>query len=353
LNTLIIGAGAIGCLVGGKLAASGQPVTLVGRPHFAEIVSTQGIILVDANGSHPVRNVQAAGSLAEAFRRSPDEYDIAILTVKSYDTEMALEELRMAAKVVNASLPVVLSLQNGVGNEEAIAAVVGKERVIAGTITTPVQVVSPGVIQLEKPKHFIGISPWDTQISPKLMVAVQQVLQTAGINVQTYPQASGMKWTKLLMNMVGNATSAILAEPPQQVFADPALVDLEIDAWREALAVMQRAGIAPVNLGKYPFRWLAPLIRRLPKPLLRPALRSQAGGARGDKLPSLHLDLNAGKAQSEVAWLNGAVTQRGKLLGVPTPVNTHLTETLLSLVQHTDERAEWRHNHRRLVEASQ
>jgi 2-dehydropantoate 2-reductase len=246
----------------------------------------------------------------------------------------------------------MLSLQNGVGNEETIAAALGRGRVIAGTITTPVQLMSPGVIHLEKSRHFIGISPWDTRVSPTLMMAVRQALQTAGFTVRLYPHAPGMKWTKLLMNMVGNATSAILAEPPQQVFADPALVDLEIDAWREALAVMQRAGIAPVNLGKYPFRWLAPLIRRLPKPLLRPALRSQAGGARGDKLPSLHLDLNAGKTRSEVAWLNGAVTQQGKLLGLPTPVNTHLTETLLSLVQHADERAAWRHNHRRLVEAS-
>ncbi len=121
-----------------------------------------------------------------------------------------------------------------------------------------------------------------------------------------------MKWTKLLMNMVGNATSAILDESPEQVFQESALVDLEIRAWREALTVMSTWEIEPVNLESYPFAKLAPWIQRTPKPILRPVLRRQIGGARGGKMPSLHIDLYSDKGKSEVNWLNGAIVQQGR-----------------------------------------
>lgn len=352
MNLLIIGAGAIGCLVGGKLAASGQRVTLVGRPRFAEIVNAQGLLLTGAGETQCVRALRAVGSLAEAFSRASEEYDLAILTVKSYDTATTLHELQTAAAIVQAPLSPMLSLQNGVGNEETIAAVLGRRHVIAGTITTPVQVLNPGVIQIEKPRHFIGLSQWDVRKPTARLMAIREALREAGFTVKSYRNADAMKWTKLLTNMVGNATSAILDEPPAQLFADDGLVDLEIRAWREAFAVMNQMGIAPVNLGKYPLGWLAPLIRSLPAAWLRPVLRSQVRSGRGSKMPSLQIDLSARKSQSEVAWLNGAVAQKGTALGVPTPLNSLLTETLLTLVHHPNERLSWRHNHQRLIEAS-
>ena len=109
------------------------------------------------------------------------------------------------------------------------------------------------------------------------------LLGQAGFAVKQYANARGMKWTKLLMNMMGNATCAILDEPPQVVFADNRLVDLEIAAWREALAVMRAAQIPALNMDKYPFGMLAPLIRFAPNALIRPLLRAQIGGARGGK----------------------------------------------------------------------
>ena len=160
-----------------------------------------------------------------------------------------------------------------------------------------------------------------------------------------------MKWTKLLMNMMGNATCAILDEPPQTAFADGKIVDLEISAWREALAVMAAAGIPALNMDKYPFAMLAPLIRYAPKALMRPILRSQIGGARGGKLPSLHIDLHGGKGRSEVGWLNGAVVRKGGEVDVATPVNQVLTEVLSDLVAHPSEIGAWRSNHARLVNA--
>jgi 2-dehydropantoate 2-reductase len=347
LNILIIGAGAIGCLVGAKLAASGYCVTLVGRPAFADAVRNRGILLHEGDTTATVRNVAAMGSLAAAFAAADDPYAIAILTVKSYDTQTVLAELSSLAL---ADLPPLVSLQNGVGNEEMIAAVLGADKVIAGTITTPVSVLGPGEIRSERPSHRIGLSAWSPG-EAALVDRVAAALIAAGLRVTRYPSPAGMKWTKLLMNMVGNATCAILDETPAVVFADPRLVDLELAAWREALAVMQRAGIQPVNLGKYPFRWLSPLIRTLPNGLLRPLLRRQVAGARGEKMPSLHIDLSSGKGRSEIGWLNGAVVKMGQTMNVPTPINQGLTRILLSLVAEPSDREVWRHNHARLLDS--
>lgn len=349
MNFLIIGAGAIGCLVGGKLAVAGHTVTLVGRQRFADTIREQGLVLSEAGGSRQVRNVTAVANLDQAYQLPGSHYDLLIFTMKGYDTAVALTELQAALKVTNRPTPLILSLQNGVGNEETIAAVLGSTQVLAGTITTPVSVPAPGVIQIERPSYFIGLSSWHPAMAQALLEATQVALQEAGFTVLIYPDAQSMKWTKLLMNMVGNATSALLDEPPAEIFADWTLVDLELEAWREALRVMQSGGISALNLGHYPFRLLAPLIRWLPKSLLRGIFRSQVRGARGAKMPSLQIDLSSGKGRSEIHWLNGAVVKKGQELGVATPVNQMLTDALITVVTDPAQRDLWRHDHLRLA----
>jgi 2-dehydropantoate 2-reductase len=346
VKILVIGAGAIGCLVGGKLALANEQVTLVGRPAFAAAVATNGLRLQMGYAEQSIRTVSAVGSTADAFSNG-ESYDLAILTVKSYDTATALNELAAATP----QPPVVLSLQNGVGNEEAIAAHFGTGHVIAGTLTTPVSVPAPATIRIDRPSFTMGLSKWSLLTPIPLVKATHAAFLRAGFKAKLYPHAQGMKWTKLLMNMMGNATSAILDQPPAQLFADARVVDVEIAAWREALAVMAAAHVPPVNLGSYPFAWLAPLIRVAPNALLRPILRRQVSGARGDKLPSLHIDLHQGKRKSEIGWLNGAVVERGKAVGVPTPVNAMLTETVASLLGNTAQQAAWKGNVARLVDA--
>lgn len=360
-NVLIIGAGAIGCLVGGKLAMANQQVTLVGRRAFVEQVRTHGLQLTDEHGVHTVRNLRAAASMIEAYDRSPTAFDLAIFTVKSYDTTAAVDELRQALAETGAPAPALLSVQNGVGNEEMLAQVAANAVVIAGSITTPVSVEAPGVIRIDKPSYGLGLALWgregekgeegEKEKQSAVFAGVCEVMKRVGFVVKSYTNAASMKWTKLLMNMMGNATCAILDEPPDVVFADNRMVDIEIKAWREAFAVMSAANIAPVDLERYPFGKLAPLIRYAPATLMRPILRKQIGGARGGKMPSLHIDLHGNKGKSEVRWLNGAVAERGQALGVATPVNAVLTETLLRLIDHPEERQGWKSAHDRLWRA--
>ncbi|MDE0197768.1 MAG: ketopantoate reductase family protein [Caldilineaceae bacterium] len=354
LRILIVGAGAIGCFVGGKLASAGHAVKLVGRTDTTAALQSRGLELHAADGAvERIPSVSAVSSLREAF---PGSYDLTILAVKSYDTETVLDELAPAEALLP---PAILSLQNGVGNEQQIAARFGPQRVLAGTITAPVEVKEPGIVQVTKPTFAVGLADFHedsegpgSNVLSSLLTPLSSRFSSAGLPATVYNDAHSMKWSKLLMNMIGNATSAILAEPPGVTFAHPRIADLEIDALREALRVMAAAGINPLNVEKYPLRTLAPLLRFGPRPLLRPALHRVVGGARGGKMPSLFLDLESGKRGSEVGWYNGAVVRKGVEVGIQTPVNRLLTQTVQKLAAEPQLRAGWRGNFERLAAAT-
>ena len=351
MNILILGAGAIGCLIGGKLAQNGDSVILVGRPALAQAVHAAGLRIEEAAETQRIDNLGIVVSVAEAFTLAMEmdvAFDLAIITVKSYDTDGVASELAAAVAATGVPAPVILSLQNGVGNEERLVTLVGKDHVIAGSITAPVSVLAPGHIRVDKSDYSISLAAWDKANPPYNLKESVAALERAGIRVHMRPNAQDMKWTKLLMNMMGNALCAILDEPPKEAFTDPRMLNLEIAAWRETLAVMAHTGIRPLNMDPYPLGRLAPLIRHAPKGLLRIALRRIVGGARGSKMPSLHMDLSRGKAHNEVAWLNGAVVRQGRVTGIPTPINALLNDTLLTLASNGEEWEGWRHNHDRL-----
>jgi 2-dehydropantoate 2-reductase len=156
-------------------------------------------------------------------------------------------------------------------------------------------------------------------------------LNAVGLNARLFASAAGMKWSKMLTNLVANATSAILDMPPREIFAHPGLYRLEIGQLRECLQVMAAQGINVVDLPGTPVRLLAFAVKYLPLPVSRPLLGRAVGGGRGEKMPSFHIDLHAGRGQSEVDFLNGAVVRAGRRANIPTPVNKLLTEKLLAL----------------------
>jgi 2-dehydropantoate 2-reductase len=130
-----------------------------------------------------------------------------------------------------------------------------------------------------------------------------------------------MKWSKLLANLVGNATSAILDMDPAAIYADRRTYAIERRQLLEALAVMRALGLKPVRL---PGADVGMLLRgiRLPPVIGRRLVARGIGGARGGKSPSLRLHVRGGgSGPTEVRWLNGAVAEAGSRTGVPTPVN--------------------------------
>ncbi len=323
MKFLFLGAGAIGTYVGGSLAAAGSDVTFIEQPAAAETIAEQGLLIRSAEGEKVVRDVSLFIDAAAALAAGP--YDVGVFALKSFDTEGAARNLAATGLPV----PPILSLQNGVDNEPTIARVLGSDKVIYGTVTTAVG--KPGVGQVvEEKRRGIGVAAGHALSEPLV-----QELDTAVLAARLFADAAPMKWSKLLTNLQGNAVSAILDLPVGAIFADKRLYGVEVRAMRECLAVMRARGHAPVDLPGTPVRALALAVERLPRWIAQPILTKALGSGRGDKMPSFHIDLHSGRGRSEVAYLNGAVVRHGADVGVPTPVNRVLTETLEALTAKT------------------
>lgn len=333
LQVLIFGAGAIGTYVGGSLALAAHGVTFIERAEAAEELRQRGLRL-DLSADRrrkageaflaPPSSFVAAASLEDALRYGP--FDLAVFALKSYDTAAAIEEMKPFA----VRMPPVLCLSNGVENEPALASVLGEQKVIPGTVTSAIGRRAVGDIVLERLRGVgitAGPDPGRRALAEKVAVA----FNAAYFNAQLFTDAAAMKWSKMLTNLVGNATSAILDMTPREVFAHSGLYRLEMLQLREALAVMQAQGVEIVDLPGTPVRMLARLTRW--PLLLRPLAARLIGGGRGGKMPSFHIDLHSARGQSEVDWLNGAVARFGARAGVPTPVNKLLNDTLLALTK--------------------
>lgn len=403
MRVLVIGAGAVGSFVGARLALAGHEVALVGRPALVEAVHGSGLVLIEPDGSRKIATVAAVPTIAAAFSavsvadnlgfaRKPglsatsglsEAYDLALITVKAYDTATVIAELSAAA----TTLPPLLTLQNGVGNEEALAEAFGGDRVVAGAIDTPISVPAPGQVQVHRARFRAGVAPVvgaerrtlagaaapkvdfapgpvvPSEIGRRTSVQAERgpdvlvlkgagLLRDAGFRVDIFADHRRLKWTKLLLNLPANAQCAILDWMPAQVMADPVAARLEALAWQEALAVVAALGIRPVTLAGYPLGLIAPIVRRLPAAWLATALRGLVSGGRGSKMPSLHMALAGGK-RSEVNWLNGAVAHHGARWGVPTPVNQVLTDALIALTEGQARWDAWRGQPAKLAAAVQ
>ena len=327
LRVLSFGAGAIGTYIGGSLALAGHTVVYTEQPGVVDELRRKGLRL--DLGIDPRRTgqtefslgqpaVEFAGSLEQALAGGP--FDVALFALKSYDTGPALDGMRPFA----GQLPPILCLQNGVDNEPALAAALGEDKVIYGTVTSAVGRRGAGDIVLEKLRGM-GVAAGHP-LSERLVAA----LDGAGLRARLFRDARAMKWSKMLTNLLANPTSAILDMTAAEVFADPRLYRLEIEQLKECLAVMKAQGIGVVDLPGTPVRALA-LATGLPLWLSKPLVGRAAGAGRGNKMPSFHIDLHAGRGRSEVTYLHGAVVRAGEKTGIPTPVNRALTETLLGM----------------------
>lgn len=321
MRFLCYGAGAIGSYIGGSLALAGHTVIFLDRPEMAAQLRQTGITLIKDGQRRQIAQPNLVESVEEAL--TTGAFDAAILAVKSFDTPGLLEMLapyRMA-------LPPVMCFQNGVENEALVREVLGEEKAIAGTVTTAIGRPGPGEIAVERLR---GIGLANEHILANSLVAV---LDGAGLRARLYANPGAMKWSKMLTNLIANASSAILNMTPGEIFADKRLFNLELAMMREALAVMRALGLPVVDLPGTPVRALAVAVAGLPGWLSRPLMRPSLVKGRGGKMPSFHIDLHGKRGKSEVEYLNGAVVRFGKRAGVETPVNQVLTDTLMGMTR--------------------
>jgi 2-dehydropantoate 2-reductase len=334
---LVVGAGAVGSFLGTLLGSVGYDVTLV---RIFEPPSEAPVTLVRPDGTRSVVPVRRVTRTADA---SPP--DLILVAVK-----MPFLREALAPTLAWPDAP-TLTIENGIGAEEMAAQIRPLAPQIAGSLTAPIRLASEDeVFWLGRGGIALAAA------NPRAELFVRPLLADfarAGLRTAALPDAKAMKWSKLLTNMIANATGAILDMDPDAIYADPRLFDVERRQFLEALDVMAAMRLRPVRLPGAPVPWLARAIR-LPGWLGRPILRRIVGGARAGKLPSLRLHVRtAGEGpspeQTEVAWMNGAVAAAGRPHNVATPVNARLSELVEDVAAHPDRRVWLRHNPERFL----
>ncbi len=330
-RVLVLGAGAIGQWLGGLLAWSGAEVTVLARPPHLEALRAKGIRIEGAPEDIPLRVLSSLEELSGETR----DFDWLILAVKTFAVEAALAQARESGLEPTR----VLTLQNGLGSEDLVAQAFGPERTFVGSVTRAVACPAPGVLR-PGPRGGLALAP----LVPRGQSGdLSERLEALGLPVTLLADSASMKWSKLLLNMVANASCAILDLTCRQLLADRALFGVEIRALLEALRVMEQSRIAVVDLPGYPVRALARAVRWLPEALAFPLLGRKMASGRGDKPPSLLLDLRAGRARTEVDWMNGAIAREASRLGLEAPVNRFLAHTLSALARRELSQETFRH----------
>jgi len=298
MKIALIGPGALGCLLGALLVEAGEDVWLVDyRPDRVALLRRQGIRLdTPGRGS---RTVQVPIGLPEEAGPA----DLTIVAVKAHQTKTAAQALPRLMALGGLAL----SLQNGLGNLEGMAAAAGPQRLLAGVAFLGVTRTAAGqVILAGRGRIIIGV-PAGSQVTAAEMSRVAAVLQRAGLECQETADLEAVLWEKLLVNVAINPLTALLRVPNGALPELPEAWELALAAANEALAVARAAGIN-LTVG--------------PEERLR-----QVCAATAANRSSMLQDILAGRP-TEIEALNGQVSTRGRYLGVETPVNDFLTKLL-------------------------
>jgi 2-dehydropantoate 2-reductase len=335
MTDLIVGGGAVGTLLAWALATGGRDVAIVRRRLEGGPTPGEVSVIERAGPRRPASVLEVA---TPADLPAPPE--VIVFAVKMFDLAAAAESC-----AAWPSTP-ALTVSNGIGAEEIVANARPEAGLIAGSVTASVDLVDEHNVA-----RFNSGGLALAAVRGNVDALIADLLEAAGASglpVRRVENAASMKWSKLLANLVGNASSAIVDTSPAELYRDPAIFRIERRQLREGLAIMTRLGLSPVSLPNADARLLA-LGVRLPPVLARPFFQRVVEGARGGKDPSLRVHARSGDGPSEVDWLNGAVVTAAARLGGSAPVNRRLTELVHEVLADPDRAAWFRGHPERLV----
>ncbi|MFB6222295.1 MAG: ketopantoate reductase family protein [Haloarcula sp.] len=293
MDIVVVGAGSLGSLVGGLLARE-HDVTLVGREPHVSCVADAGLSVV---GTEQFRVRPAATTTI------PADADLALVTVKAYDTAATAEEL------ADCTLDACLSLQNGMGNEERLAAELDCP-VLAGTCSYGARLREPGTVAFTgRGEVVLGVRSGG---SSAIADDVGAAFRAAGIDATVAADMPTRLWEKLAVNAAINAVTA-LARVENGVLADPPANGLVTDAARETAAVARDRGI---DLSDDRAVALAEAVAR----------------KTADNHSSMYQDVLAGQ-RTEIDAINGYVVDAAE---VPVPVNETLARLIRTWERHRE-----------------
>lgn len=302
-----LGAGALGCAIGGTLAAAGSDVTLI-DPFQAHVdaINRDGLRMKVGDSE---RVVQVRAALDCAKLEAPD---LLIVLVKSFHTRAAIE----SARDIVGSATAVMSLQNGMGHEEILSGVVGAEHVLAGKTYVGGVMLGPGhVIAGTQGKRTV-IGEIDGRISERA-AAIAAEFERAELPCEVSGNILGAMWDKLLINVATGALSGITGQVYGSLYAVPEIEAAAIAAVVEAMTVAEASGV------------------RLSIKAGRDAWLMAAEGLPYEFKTSMLQSLEKGSI-TEIDFINGAVVRIGRKYNIPTPVN----QTLVAAIKGIERRME-------------
>ncbi len=302
MRIIIVGAGALGGVVGAYLHEAGQDVTLVEiNESRVRLLNETGLFV--SEGSRGERCIKVP---TVASTKGLEPADLVFVSVKTYQTEVA----------VKANLPVigpqtyVLSMQNGIGNTDVMSEILGPDRVLTGITYHSIQHTGPNRLRFRPGIKPIQIAPYNGKVTPEIE-AIGEVFQDAGLNTDVAENIDNVIWQKLLHNAVVNPTSALTGLTCRELLEDEDMQDFMRELCYEQIEVMKARGV-PIVQEDDPYI---------------PVTGSQK--ALGKNRPSMWQDLARG-VRTEVDAINGAVVDEAKRLGLAAPLHWGLVRFIHS-----------------------
>jgi len=297
----VIGPGAVGCLLAVSLAEAGEDVHLIDyRPERVALLREQGIRLKTPGGVSRLIPVPCW------LPADVGPCRLAVMAVKAHQTKGAVQALPLLLAPGGQAL----SLQNGLGNLEEMARMVGPERLLAGVTYLGVTRQAEGQILYAGQGEVIIGAPPGSAVSASEIAAVAALFQRAGFKCRSTADIQTLIWDKLMINAGINPLTALLRVSNGALLELPEAWPLAVAAAAEVQAVAQAQGLA---------------VAGDPAERLRQVCRATA-----QNRSSMLQDILAGRP-TEIDSLNGQVAARGQARGVPTPINDLLTQLLRAL----------------------
>ena len=328
-RTAIIGAGAVGAYVGAYMSQAGEDVTLVDFwPEHVQAMRTQGLRISHLRDvpefTVPVRALHVT-DVQQLSKEAP--IDIAFVCTKAYDTAWAT----MLVRPYLAPAGVVVSLQNCI-NEETIAGIVGWGRTlgaIASSIT--VELCEPGHVRRAGGKRGAGHTVFRAgELHGRTTPRVEEICRLLSLadSAKVTDNLWGERWSKLVINVMGNGMSACTGLISRDILLDDRLRHFTMRLGSEAIRVGQALGYRLEEIHHLDPDLIARAgegdpASRAEYDAHRLAEANKPGG--GAHRPSMGQDMVKGR-RTEIEFLNGFVVDRGRTADVPTPANAALTD---------------------------
>ncbi len=296
MRTVILGAGSLGSAIGGALSLAGNNVTLVARSRaHVEAVNRSGLKMI-ADG---MERIARPAAVTETLGLPPAE--LLIVLVKSFATKSAIE----GARSLIGERTAVLTLQNGLGNEELIAEMVGAEKVVSGKSYLGGVLLSPGVVKAGISAKETVIGELDGSVTERIR-AIAELFNAAGMRTTVSENIRGLIWDKLLLNSATGAVSAISGLCYGELYKLPEMERSGCAAVREGIEAARKLGIK--------------LSCEDPKKIWEKARRGLAYDFKTSMLQSVE----SGRP-TEIDFINGALARAAEEAGLTAPVNRTLT----------------------------